>query len=108
MIDYLTKYSTEDGFDLPRLLNDDFFVAIRLLFNNRCYVSAANLLMSFIDSIAFVEYGDCTGGSNFCRWLESYVDLQSIGITAEEIWEHRNSLVHMTNLDSRKVLSGKV
>jgi len=33
--DYIPKYLTEDGFDLPRLLDDDFFKAIRLLFKNK-------------------------------------------------------------------------
>lgn len=31
-----------------------------------------------------------------------------LGITAEELWEHRNSLLHMTNLDARKVVAGRV
>jgi hypothetical protein len=33
--------------------------------------------------------------------------LPTLSITADELWEHRNSLLHMSNLDSRKVLSGK-
>ncbi|MCW3099756.1 MAG: hypothetical protein JWL77_5374 [Chthonomonadaceae bacterium] len=106
MIDYIPKYLTEKGFDLPQLLHDDFFLAIKLLFKNGLYVSSAKLLVSFIDSIAFVEYGD--DGIPFVRWVDEYVDLGSVGITSEELWEHRNSLLHMTNLDSRKVLAGKV
>jgi hypothetical protein len=31
-----------NGFDLPRLINDDYFEAIRLLFNRSHYVSSAN------------------------------------------------------------------
>jgi hypothetical protein len=50
MIDYSAKYLTDEGFDLPQLLNDDFFVAIKLLFNNRGYVSATKRLLSFVDS----------------------------------------------------------
>ena len=107
MVDYIPKYLTDKGFDLPRLLNDDFLVAINLLFNNRCYVSAAKLLLSFVDTMAFVEFGEA-GGAQFCGWLNAYVDLHPVGVTAEEVWEHRNSLLHMTNLDSRKVLAGKV
>jgi hypothetical protein len=97
---------TDEGFDLPRLLNDDYFLAIKLLFNNSYYVSATKLLISFIDTMGFVEFGD-DGSNTFVRWVDTYVDLTPVGITAEELWEHRNSLLHMTNLDSRKVLAGK-
>ena len=107
MVDYIPKYLTDEGFDFPRLLNDDFFVAIKLLFNNRCYVSSAKLLLSFVDTMASVEFGDA-GSAHFRVWLNAYVDLKPVGVTAEEVWEHRNSLLHMTNLDSRKVLAGKV
>lgn len=55
MEDYLVKYTTPEGFDVPRLINDDFFLAIKLLFNSGLYVSASKLLLSFIDSIAYVE-----------------------------------------------------
>jgi len=34
MVDYLDAYVTEGGFDIPQLLHDDYFPAIRLLFNN--------------------------------------------------------------------------
>lgn len=34
--------------------------------------------------------------------------MASIGISEDELWEFRNSVVHMSNLSSRKVLSGKV
>jgi hypothetical protein len=106
-VDYLPRYLTDDGFDLPSLLNDDYFLAIKLLFNNSYYVSATKLLISFIDTIGSIEFGD-DGSNTFVRWLDTYVDLTPVGITAEELWEHRNSLLHMTNLDSRKVLAGKV
>jgi hypothetical protein len=104
--DYLSIYLTDEGFDLPQLLNDDFFLAIKLLFNEGYFVSCAKLIVSFIDTIAFIEYGDVAG--NYQRWLDTYVDLQHVGVTSEELWEYRNSLVHMTNLESRKVMSGKV
>ena len=38
--DYLKVYLTETGFDLPRLINDDYLVAIKMLMNERKYVSA--------------------------------------------------------------------
>ncbi|HEY4382145.1 MAG TPA: hypothetical protein VGN01_17480 [Acidobacteriaceae bacterium] len=105
MVDYLDAYATEKGFDLPRLLNDDYFLAIKLLFNNRHFVSCAKLLMSFIDTIGFIDVGDA--GVNFILWLDAYADLTPLGITSKELWEFRNGLVHMSNLNSRAVASGK-
>jgi hypothetical protein len=106
-VDYLRKYMKKECFDFPGLLDDDFFKPIRLLFQNRHYVSAAKLLMTFIDSIGFIEYGD-TGENTFRKWLVAYADLTEVGVSAEELWEHRNSLLHMSNVDSRKVRDGKV
>ena len=104
--DYLSVYMTEQGFDLASLFNDDYFKAIKLLLNNKLYVSCVKLLMSFIDTIAYLDAGDIPGG--FKRWLENYIDLKSLSVTAEELWEFRNSLLHITGVDSRKVLAGKV
>jgi len=106
-VDYFKKYFREDGIDLPALLNDDFMKPIKLLFQHEHYVSAAKLLFSFIDSVGYVEFGNSTANP-FTSWLSTYADLTALGITAEELWEQRNSLLHMSNLDSRKVLSGKV
>ena len=106
MLDYLMVYHTEQGFDLPSLLNDDYFRAIKLLYNNKHYVSAMKLLMSFLDTVGYLEFGDRHG--NFLLWLAAYADLSQVGVTAEELWELRNSLLHMTNLDSRKVKARKV
>lgn len=104
--DYLVTYVRENKFYLAELLNDDFFKAIKLLFNAGHHVSSAKLLMSCVDTLAFVEYGDVRG--NFTDWLDTYVDLSPIGISAVEVWEFRNSILHMTNLASRQVLAGKV
>jgi hypothetical protein len=106
MIDYLDDYVTDEGFDIPRLLNDDYFRAIKLLFNDRYFVSCAKLLVSFIDTIAFIDTGDDKG--NFIPWLDTYADLAPLGITSKELWEFRNGLLHMSNLRSRAVVSGKV
>ncbi|MEJ7666936.1 MAG: hypothetical protein WKG07_49245 [Hymenobacter sp.] len=35
------------------------------------------------------------------------MDLSNLEITSDELWEFRNSVLHMTNLDSRKVQLGK-
>lgn len=104
--DYLTHYMTEEGFDLSQLVNDDYLLAIKLLYNNRHYVSALKLLMSFIDTIAFLEFDDTH--RNFQKWLDQYVNLSDLQIVSDELWEMRNSLLHMTNVDSRKVRKGDV
>jgi hypothetical protein len=106
MPDYLVDYVDGNSFRFTQLVHDDYFKAIRALFNARLYVSSAKLLMSCVDTLAFVEFGDVAG--NFTKWLNTYVDLAPLGITSEELWEFRNSLLHMTTLASRKVVAGKV
>ncbi len=105
MSDYLEDYMTAGGFNLPALINDDYFDAIKVLFNHRHYVSCMKLIASFIDTMAFLEYGDANG--NFVSWLDEFADLTPLQITASQLWELRNSILHMSNLDSRKVLTGK-
>jgi hypothetical protein len=105
MPDYLEEYLTPNGFDLAALFNDDYFSAIRLCFNHRHYVSCMKLIASFIDTVAFLEFGDTPG--NFIRWLEAYAELKPLNVTANQLWELRNSLLHMSNLDSRRVLTGR-
>ena len=106
-VDYFGKYFTLQGFDFQSLIDDDFIAPIRLLYQNKHYVSAAKLLMTFVDSIGYVEYGDTTNNP-FIKWLATYADLIPVGVSPEELWEHRNSLLHMSNLDSRKVRAGTV
>lgn len=103
MPDWLVKYSTPAGIDLPSLIHDDYFLAIKLLFNERLYVSAMKLLASCIDSVAYIEYGDLPKTSVFVKWLDDYAELSPLGITASELWELRNGLLHMTNLNSKRV-----
>jgi hypothetical protein len=104
--DYFQVYMTEESFDLARLLNDDFFRAFKVLWRERLFVSAAKLLMSAIDTVAYLNEGDQQG--NFARWLNSYVEMSALGVTGEELWEFRNSLLHTTGLDSRKIVARKV
>jgi hypothetical protein len=104
--DYLVHYTDGKEFRFTELIHDDYFKAIRTLFNAKLHVSCAKLLMSCIDTLAFIEYGDVS--NNFTRWLDSYADLSSHGIDSNELWEFRNSVLHMTNLASRKVSLGKV
>ncbi len=104
--DYLVDYIDGTEFRFTELIRDDYFHAIRTLFNARLYISCSKLLMSCIDTLAFVEFGDARG--NFSKWLDAYVDLASHGISSQELWEFRNSVLHMTNVASRKVITGEV
>lgn len=112
MEDYLFKYVNEEAgtFDMPALIHDDYFKAIRLLFNNQHFISCLKLLMSFLDTIAYVEFGDRPPRETpvFIDWLRTFTDPNQAGATPEELWEFRNSLLHMSNLESRKVAAGKV
>lgn len=105
---YLTTYMSEEGLDLNRLIKDDFIVAIQLMFNNQKYTSCLKLFMSAIDSIAFLEYGEIPNVNIFQKWLDKYCHLERLGVSSIELWEYRNSLMHMTNAYSRKVLANKV
>lgn len=65
------------------------------------------LLLSAVDTMAFLAKGQA-GSKYFKTWLDTYVDLSPAGVTSDELWEHRNALLHMTTLDSRKVKGGKI
>ncbi len=104
--DYLVHYTTPHGIDFIRMFDDDYFRAIKLLFNNKHLVSSVKLLMIFIDTMAFVEFGDRR--DIFKEWLDRFVDLGDIELSSDELWELRNGVLHMSNLNSRAVRSGKV
>lgn len=104
--EWYIDYIDDKGFHFDNLINDDFFQAIRILFNAKQYVSSMKLLMICVDTVSYLEFGDVS--KNFHNWLNAYVDLVGMGITADELWEFRNSILHMTNLDSRKVKSGHI
>jgi hypothetical protein len=106
MDDWILKYRKDDGLDLSQLIHDDYFEAIKITFNAKLHVSAMKLLLSAIDSLAYIEFGDTT--NVFIKWMDAYADLKPLGITSEELWELRNGLLHMTNLDSRAVNKNKV
>jgi hypothetical protein len=110
MDDWLEKYRSAEGpLDLTQLIHDDYFLAIKATFNAKLYVSSMKLLLSCVDSLAYVEFGHSREQPPvFVRWLDAFADLASIGIAPEELWEMRNGIVHMTNLHSAKVRSGKV
>lgn len=106
MPDWLIKYTKGTTIDLSELINDDYFLAIKLTFNAKLYVSSMKLLLSAIDSIAYIEYGDKP--AIFEKWLTAYADISHLGITPKELWEMRNGLLHMTNLNSREVNKKRV
>lgn len=108
MVDWLVKYTSERGIDFSQLIHDDYFLAIKLTFNAGLYVSAMKLLVSCIDSLAYIEYGNNRKTVPFIKWLDAYADLTPLGITAAELWELRNGILHMTNLHSTKVRDNKV
>ena len=104
--DYLRIYLTGEGFDFSQLINDDYHDAIKLLWNNNKYISAVKLMLSMIDTLGYIEFGD--KGNCFVSWLNDYSDMNKAGVTAEELWELRNGLLHMSNLDSRRTRTGAV
>jgi len=77
-----------------------------MTFNAGLYVSSMKLLLSCIDSISYIEYGNDRGA--FVKWLKNYAKLESLAISAEELWELRNGILHMTNLNSEKVQKNKI
>jgi hypothetical protein len=107
MDDYLSEYYKNGVLDISTLLHNDHYIAIKLLFNNRNYLSAMKLLVSYIDTVGYLDNGECKENT-FTKWLNDYSNLDKLEITADELWEFRNSILHMTNLDSRKVVSGKI
>ena len=104
--DYLSIYMTSEGFNFPQLIKDDYYSAIEILWNQKKYISSMKLLFSAIDTLGFIEYGP--RGNCFVLWLDEYCDLTSINVTSQEMWELRNSLLHMTNLNSHKVRNSAV
>lgn len=108
MDDWLVKYTNEHGIDVSQLIHDDYFVAIKLTYNAGLYVSAMKLLLSCIDSLAYIDFGDIRKPPSFISWLDAYVDLSEVGITAAELWELRNGMLHMSNVNSDRVRNNKV
>lgn len=108
MVDWLLKYSRKGGIQFSELIHDDYFHAIKITYNARLYVSSMKLMLSCIDSLAYIEYGDLRGLPIFVRWLNDFADLAPLGITAEELWELRNGLLHMSNINSSAVKQNKV
>ena len=106
MPDYLTMYWKPQGFDFTELIENDYYSAIKILWKDKKYISSLKLTCSFVDTLGYVEFGD--SGNVFVKWLDTYCDFTAMEATTEEFWELRNSLLHMSNLDSRQVQKGRV
>lgn len=107
MPDYYARYVKDGVFDIAAVINDDFVNAIRILWQAKHYNSALKLLLCLIDTMSFVSTGRSSPGS-FKQWLSKFVDLPSIGVTADELWEHRNAVLHLSTYESNKVRDGSV
>lgn len=57
MDDWLIKYTDGNNFRITDLINDDYFLAIKMTYNAKHYVSSMKLLMSAIDIRANVQHG---------------------------------------------------
>ena len=57
--------------------------------------------------MSFVSTGRSSPG-NFKKWLGKFVELQRIGVTADEVWEHRNAVLHLSTYESNKVRDGSI
>ena len=104
---YYEKYVKNGIFDITALINDDFINAIRILWQAKHYNSALKLLLCLIDTMSFVSTGRSSPG-NFKKWLGKFVELQRIGVTADEVWEHRNAVLHLSTYESNKVRDGSI
>jgi len=108
MSDYLEEYMKDGGLDIVTLLHNDHYIAVKNLFNEKHYLSSMKLMVSFIDTLGYLDSGDIKDNV-FVLWLNNYSNIsKELGVTSKEFWEFRNSILHMTNLDSHKVKLGKI
>jgi len=106
MKNHLEVYLVNGELDLIHLVHDDFCLAIKSAFNARHFTSSLKLLLSFIDTMSFL-YSGSSKTDEFKKWVDRFVDLSPIGITADELWQHRNGLLHISGYESDKVKQGK-
>ena len=93
---------------LGEALYKAFIEAIVILFQQGYMISGLKLLLSALDTMAFLTTGEDNSGEEFKAWLARYVDLRSVEIDSDELWEHRCGLLHMTHFHSKAVNKGKV
>jgi hypothetical protein len=90
MVDYLKTYVVDGHLDVPRLFNDDYFEAIKLLYNARHWVSAAKLLMSFLIPLRLLTWATWQATSRY-GWTNTLISAPSASLR-KELWEYRNGL----------------
>src|SRR5690606_26156341 len=76
-----------------------YFESVQVLWEKSHYVTAMKILLVNIDTMAYLQYRE-NKGTHFKQWLKDYVDLSDVGVTEDELWEHRNALLHMSTLHS--------
>ena len=106
MKNHLEPYFVDGDLALIRLVHDDFCLAIKSTFNARHFTSSLKLLLSFVDTMSFL-YSGSSKTDEFKKWVDRFIDLSPVGITAEELWQHRNRLLHISGYESDKVKKGQ-
>ncbi len=105
----ITKDPYVDDPDPKKRITVGLIHAITVLYREGSLVSCLKLLMSAIDTLAYLDSKDGrTSGKRFCDWLDKYANLSKAGITLEELYQHRCALLHTTTLDSDAVKKGTV
>lgn len=85
------------------------FDAITLLYQNKHYPQARYCAFILIDQLAWLVSGsEQHVNVYFKSWLNKYFTKHYPGISADEIWEHRNGLLHNNSSISRKIEDGRV
>jgi hypothetical protein len=79
MVDYLKTYVVDGNLDVPRLFNDDYFEAIKLLYNARHWVSAAKLLMSFLIPLRLLTWATWQATSRY-GWTNTLISMPSASL----------------------------
>ncbi len=108
MADYDSRYIKDGHFDIAAMVNDDFVSAIRILWQAK----TLQLGSETTPVLCSTRWLTCRPGKNnpgsFKQWLNKFVNLQRVGVTAEELWEHRNAVLHLSHYESNKVRDGSV
>ena len=104
----MTKNPAAFSPDPRKRLAHGLFHAIGVVLSCGCMVSALKLLLSAVDTLAALDSNDgTTSRKRFRNWLDTYADLSHAGVTAEEVYSLRCSLLHTTTLESKSVRASK-
>jgi len=92
--------------DKLKVFMDSQIESIAVLYMKGLYVQSAMLLYASIDQMAWLSVKGESEPRDFKNWIDRYFDkdkLSEIGVSADELWEARNSLLHMSTSESRKI-----